>query len=479
MKKILAMIIISLLCFSVFSIFVPRPKADSAYLTNVTQLTTNPYDDRGAGWYPDSSKIAYSAFADSWYRNIWVMDSDGSNKKQLTFGNVVDDAPAYSPDGTQIVFMRYGLRGIDGSDLMMMNADGTNIRQLTSTGLHRGEPRWSHDGQRLAFYYGGAGTPTWEIHIMNADGTNEVTVVSSTSPEAAMNPAWSPDDTKLVYTMDDGLWTVNTSPPYQTTHVYQTSLPTTYAVYSPDGKYIMYASGAYGQLQDLYLIDIYGNFIGQLTFDTKFGYIFDWSPDGQYIAFNSISSGNYDVWRADISIQHTPSAGIEAEVDIKPDSLNLKSQGKWITAYIELPEGYNVADINVSTIMLNGTVPAESSPTAIGDYDNDGVPDLMVKFNRTAVSELILSEGIKYGNVTLTVSGVLNDETMFEGSDIIRVRMPGDVNSDGKVDVFDVVLLAARYGMSNPEPYYDMNEDGKINIFDIVSVTANYGKTYQ
>jgi len=271
-----------------------------AYLTDIVQLTTNPYDDRGAGWSPDSSTIAYSAFADSWYRHIWIMNSDGINKQQLTFGNVVDDAPAFSPDGTQIVFMRYGLRGIDGSDLMVLNVIDKSITQLTFTGLHRGEPRWSHDGQRLAFYYGGAGTPTWEIHIMNADGTNEVAVVSSTSPEAAMNPSWSPDDTKLVYTMDDGIWTVNTSPPYQTTLIFPTSSPTMYAVYSPDGEYIMYASGVYGQLQDLYLIDIYGNFIAQLTHDTKFGYIFDWSPDGQYIAFDSISSGNYDVWRARI-----------------------------------------------------------------------------------------------------------------------------------------------------------------------------------
>ena len=300
MKRLFSVIMVCLLCVSMFSIFAPKAKGDSAYFTDIVQLTTNPYDDRGAGWSPDSSKIAYGAFADSWYRHIWVMNCDGSGKTQLTFGNVVDHDPCYSPDGTKIVFSRYGLRDIDGSDLMIMNADGTNILQLTSTGLHRGQPRWSHNGQRLAFYYGGAGTTTNEIHIMNTDGTNEITVVSSTYP--VMNPYWSPDDTKLVYTMDDGIWIVNTSPPYQTTRVFQTSLPTMYAVFSPDGKYIMYASGVYGagQHQDLYLIDIYGNFMGQLTYDTKFGYQFDWSPDGQYIAFDSISSGNYDIWRARI-----------------------------------------------------------------------------------------------------------------------------------------------------------------------------------
>jgi len=81
---------------------------------------------------------------------------------------------------------------------------------------------------------------------------------------------------------------------------------------------------------------------------------------------------------------------ITATVDIAPKSLNLKGKGRWITAHIELPEGYNVSDIDVSTIMLNDTIPAEPRPVAIGDYDNDSVPDLMVKFDRSAVISCIL-----------------------------------------------------------------------------------------
>jgi hypothetical protein len=115
----------------------------------------------------------------------------------------------------------------------------------------------------------------------------------------------------------------------------------------------------------------------------------------------------------------------ETTIDFDPDALNLKSRGEWVTAYVEFPEGYNVADINVSTILLNGSMPVDpSAPTAIGDYDNDGIPDLMVKFNRTQVAEYILSKGIVIGNVTLTITGRLNNGTSFQASDTIKIILP-------------------------------------------------------
>ena len=66
---------------------------------------------------------------------------------------------------------------------------------------------------------------------------------------------------------------------------------------------------------------------------------------------------------------------------------------------------------------MNGVVPAENKPTEIGDYDDDGLPDLMVKFDRSDVCE-ILDPG---DEVEITVTGELTDETPFQGSDTIRV----------------------------------------------------------
>ncbi len=119
----------------------------------------------------------------------------------------------------------------------------------------------------------------------------------------------------------------------------------------------------------------------------------------------------------DISMTAVPQP---AMVDINPDTLDLKSTGKWITCYIELGEDHDVGAIDVSTVMLNGQVSAESHPTAIGDYDEDGVADLMVKFDRSAVQE-ILEVG---DTVEIMVTGQLTDGTLFEGTDTIRVISP-------------------------------------------------------
>ena len=176
---------------------------------------------------------------------------------------------------------------------------------------------------------------------------------------------------------------------------------------------------------------------------------------------------------------------ITATIDIDPNTLNLKSRGKWITAYIELPEGYNVSDIDVSSIMLNGTVPVDLSvPMAVGDYDNDSVLDLMVCFNRTDVINYILAQAISFGNVTLTISGSLWSGTPFMGSCIIAVSdLAGDVNCDGVVDIYDISGACLSYDSKEGESNWNPNANyappyNKIDIFDIVTIACHYGETY-
>jgi hypothetical protein len=115
---------------------------------------------------------------------------------------------------------------------------------------------------------------------------------------------------------------------------------------------------------------------------------------------------------------------IEVTVEYKPETLNFKSKGRWITAYIELPEDYDADMIDITTvkivkidgIVLYTPIFAETSPTDIGDYDHDDLPDIAVKFSR---KELI--KHLSSGDCSITIAGRLMDQTGFQGVDIIRV----------------------------------------------------------
>ena len=126
-----------------------------------------------------------------------------------------------------------------------------------------------------------------------------------------------------------------------------------------------------------------------------------------------ILNGVYTGPLGDITI----AASLQVNIDIFPETLNTHSlTGKWITAYIELPEGHDVNDIDLSSVKMNGEVPAESHPTKIGDYDKDGIPDLMVKFYRAKVVRSIL----RTGDDEVIVRGMVLGKS-FEGSETIRV----------------------------------------------------------
>jgi hypothetical protein len=117
---------------------------------------------------------------------------------------------------------------------------------------------------------------------------------------------------------------------------------------------------------------------------------------------------------------------VTVTVDICPRTLNLRSESRWITARIELPEGYTAKDIGVSSIMLNNTVPAEIHLCKIKDCEGNGVQTLMVKFDKEAVIQYILSTVTakkRFMTITLTIIGKLKDGTLFQGSDTIKITL--------------------------------------------------------
>jgi signal peptidase I len=106
---------------------------------------------------------------------------------------------------------------------------------------------------------------------------------------------------------------------------------------------------------------------------------------------------------------------IGALVDIDPDTLNLGSNGTWVTVYAYIETKYDEKDINIGTVKLDDAIKAEW-----GEVQDDG--RLMVKFDRMAVIEHLIEEGYGDGDeATVTVSGMFMDGTRFTGEDTIRV----------------------------------------------------------
>lgn len=296
MKKIYAISAMLLITFSTLAMFSLMGNAQEP----PEQLTTNPWRDSHPSWHPDGTKIAYNAFSDSWYRNVWVMDSDGSGKDPLASGNVINEAPAFSPDGTKIAFTHWGYRG-DYHDLMIMNADGTGIERITFSGISgmvEGTyevPQWSKDGSTLIFGYGegttGMSKPWW-IGSVRIDGS-ELQVINDVR---GLNPRFCYDDTKIIF---------NTDPFLGDMRIAIMNADGTGLEYLTDGPIdwgpdmsaishrIVFTRGNPG---DLYVMSADGSNKVPLTSDGE-SHESSWSPDEKYIAYTHGIGQNYDIWK--------------------------------------------------------------------------------------------------------------------------------------------------------------------------------------
>ena len=109
---------------------------------------------------------------------------------------------------------------------------------------------------------------------------------------------------------------------------------------------------------------------------------------------------------------------VQVQVKISPDTLNLKSNGKWITCIITLPEGYNAANANIASMRLAGTLTVQKVAAQ--------KRVLIVKASHAQVVSYINGLGLTFpAQVTLSVTGTFNDSTPFQGQGTIRAIKPG------------------------------------------------------
>ncbi len=179
----------------------------------------------GASVSPDGTRIAFGAMGPPAAEgntpnfDLFVMNLDGSDRTRVAdlpcdeyythCENLT--AEAWSPDGQRIAYSGcWGGHGSETCNIQVVNADGTGQRVLTSFGAHHTEPAWAPDGQRIVFSSGGTLENRWQTHhleIINADGTGDMFVWGSSSGLTITSPSWSPDGQSIVFEQFFYPWT--------------------------------------------------------------------------------------------------------------------------------------------------------------------------------------------------------------------------------------------------------------------------------
>jgi Tol biopolymer transport system component/serine/threonine protein kinase len=205
-----------------------------------------------ASFSRDGRKIAYLQFNAGQNQQVWIMDADGANARQLTSGPEVNWSCSWLPDNDTIVFLS---QKKGGQELRTFSVSSGREKVLFKVPVRMGWPQVSPDGQQVAFNSAtGETMNTWTIPITG--GTPRQLTFDH---ESIGWPTWSPDGKTLAVQIKRG--------------------PNNYLAIMPSS----------------------GGEVTQLTFDDGQAYLHDWSPDGDKILFAGMRRGIWNVYSYSLS----------------------------------------------------------------------------------------------------------------------------------------------------------------------------------
>jgi len=229
-------------------------------------------------------------------KEIWMMDPDGSNQKQLTYYNSVSTMPAVSPDGRILAFTTYA----KGNPRILLQSleTGRQLPFYNPVSSMVGTPSFTPDGERIVFSASVDGWP--QIHIANRDGSGlrRLSYVRAIEVEPKVNPRTGAE---IVFVSGRG-------GPHQ---IYRMNLEggdvrrltdgegyASNPSWHPDGQHIAFAwtrGYAPGNF-NIFIMDVATGRFDQLTHGTGRNENPGWAPNGRHIVFSSTRSGSPQIY---------------------------------------------------------------------------------------------------------------------------------------------------------------------------------------
>src|SRR5262249_23895126 len=227
-------------------------------------------DLRSPGFSPDGKHLAYISAAADKSAELHILDLETKSDRSLMKLGSSETYPRFSPDGRRIAIQN---RVGDNGEICLLNIEDGKVENLTNNPARDVDPAWSPDGTEIVFASNREGNyDIFSLFSMNVDGTNQHRIYYSYAISSF--PSWSPDGKQIVFANDkeDGrtgnfeLFSIEPETVNPEKRLTFRRLYDVQPVFSPDGTRIVFSSNADGNME-IYMMNADGSGLLRLTRD--------------------------------------------------------------------------------------------------------------------------------------------------------------------------------------------------------------------